>query len=133
MRWTLWVKLALVALGAWIVHVVVGNLCWSGLIRAPWSAATSSAIGAAVFVLVAGVAEITPRGGARAWARWALWSALWLTMTDGSVRVRPDDDAGRAVAWMVILGPPMVAVLVIAWRLWPKRRAARARPLNLGD
>jgi hypothetical protein len=55
-------------------------------------------------------------------------------MTDSSARVRPDDEAGLAMARVVILGPPMIAALVMIWRLWPKtRRATDARVLNLGD
>ncbi len=134
MRWKLLVKLAVVALGAWIVDRTVGNLCWTGEIRAPLPVAATSAVGAAIFVLAAVLVEISPRGGVRAWARWALWSALWLMMTDSSIRLRPADDAGRAVAWVVVLGPPTVAALVMIWRLWPKkRRAADARVLNLSD
>lgn len=133
MRWTLLVKLALVALGARIVDVAVGNLCWTGVIRAPLPVAATSAIGAAIFVLAAVLVEISPRG-VRAWARWALWTALWLMMIDSSIRLRPADDAGRFMAWVVMLGPPTLAALVMIWRLWPKtRRAADARPSNLGD
>jgi hypothetical protein len=132
-RWTLLVKLAPVALGAWIVHVAVGNLCWSGLIRTPLSAVATSAIGAVIFVLAAVLVEISPRGGVRAWARWALWSALWLVMTGSSVRVRPDDEAGQVIAKVVILGPPALVAVVMAWRRWPKRRRATARLLNLDD
>jgi hypothetical protein len=64
-RWKPLIKLALVAMGAWIADRTVGNLCWTGMISSPLPVAATSAIGAAIFVLAAGLVEIAARRRAR--------------------------------------------------------------------
>lgn len=133
MRWTLLLKLALLILGAYVVDVAVGNLTWLGIIRTGLPLDLATGLGAAVFVLAMILIEGLLSGGARSWARWGLWTLVWLMVAEGSVRVRPSADP-----WpyrVAILGPVLLAALVLAWRQWTSRgrRRAGSPPLALAD
>lgn len=136
MRWRLLpplllVKLPLLLLGAWLVHVAVGNLTWIGLLRTGLPVDQAMALCAGVFVVAMVGVEGLLSGWARAWGRLGLWSLVWLMHTAGAIRVRWAEEV--SLAQVAVIGPILLAAGVMAWRRLSKRKArGEARPLILG-